>query len=99
MNVERVLDVQAKIGESPLWIPPERALYWIDIKAPALFRYIPDSGEHMEWKLPADIGAFALDGKGRALVALRTGLHWLDLATSALTLDRTIAFRSALHQI
>jgi sugar lactone lactonase YvrE len=36
--------------------------------------------------LPADLGAFALDGKGRALVALRTGLFWLDLATGNLTL-------------
>lgn len=86
MNVELVLDAYAKIGESPLWIPSERALYWIDIKAPALYRYIPRTDHQMEWKLPADIGAFALDGQGRALVALRTGLHWLDLATGDLTL-------------
>ncbi len=86
MNIELVLDSHATIGESALWVAPEHALYWIDIKAPALYRYIPHRDEQMEWKLPADIGAFALDGQGRALVALRTGLHWLDLGTSALTL-------------
>jgi sugar lactone lactonase YvrE len=86
MNVELVLDARAEIGESPLWIPSEHALYWIDIKAPALYRYIPHTGGQMEWTLPTDVGAFALDGQGRALVALRTGLHWLDLATSDVSL-------------
>jgi sugar lactone lactonase YvrE len=86
MKIELVLDAQAIIGESPLWVADEAALYWADIKAPALHRMRLDDGDLRSWALPADLGAFALDGKGRALVALRTGLFWLDLATGNLTL-------------
>ncbi len=86
MNIELVLDAQAIIGESPLWVPPENALYWADIKAPALHRLSLSSGESKTWKLPADLGGYALDGHGRALAALRNGLQWLDLNTGALSL-------------
>ena len=85
MKAELVLDAQATIGESPTWVAEEAALYWVDIKAPALHRLVPDTGTTDRWQLPEDIGAFCLDGAGRALVALRTGLYWLDLGSSALT--------------
>lgn len=81
MEAELVLDAQAVLAESPLWVAEENALYWADIKAPTLHRWRPNTGLDRSWTLPAQIGAYALDGTGRALVALRTGLHWLDLAT------------------
>jgi sugar lactone lactonase YvrE len=85
MNIELVLDAKAIIGESPLWVAPEKALYWADIKTPALYRLNLATQAQNSWTLPADIGGFALDGHGRALVALRNGLHWLDLASNTLT--------------
>ncbi len=86
MNIELVLDAKAIIGESPLWVPPENSLYWADIKAPALHRLNLANGEQKHWPLTADIGGFALDGHGRAMVALRNGLYWLDLVSNDLTL-------------
>lgn len=86
MKVALVLDSRAIIGESPLWVPPEHALYWADIKAPALHRLVLPGGERKSWALPADLGGFALDGHGRALVALRNGLHWLDLVSGEVSL-------------
>jgi sugar lactone lactonase YvrE len=35
---ELVVDAKAVIGESPLWCEDQGALYWIDVKAPALYR-------------------------------------------------------------
>jgi sugar lactone lactonase YvrE len=96
VKIELVLDAKAIIGESPLWVPPENALYWADIKAPALHRFHPASGETRRWNLPADIGGYALDGYGRALVALRTGLDWLDLKTGELTQIVASPFDTAL---
>ncbi len=84
IDIELVLDARAQIGESATWVAAQNALYWTDIKAPALFCSDIGSWQTKSWALPADIGAFALDGNGRALVALRTGLFWLDLATGAL---------------
>ncbi len=96
MEIELVLDAQAAIGESVTWVDTENALYWVDIKAPALYRTTYASWQTQHWPLPADIGAFALDGAGRALVALRTGLFWLDLATGTLTLAAPPPFDPAL---
>ena len=83
--IEVVLDAHATIGESPTWVAEERALYWIDVKRPALYRFDPASGANREWRLTSDIGGFALIEGGAALVALRHGLHRLDLASGALT--------------
>lgn len=60
MVIETGLDIRATIGESPTWVAEERALYWIDVKAPALRRYRPDDGSNFTWPMTSDIGGFAL---------------------------------------
>jgi hypothetical protein len=32
------------LGEGPAWDDEEEALYWVDIKAPAVHRYMPSTG-------------------------------------------------------
>ena len=84
-DVELLLDARATLAESLLWDPEEVVLFWADIRAPALFRLDPASLEQRRWNLPADVGAFALaDDRRTAVVALRTGLFALSLATGAL---------------
>lgn len=81
MRIETLLDCHATIGESPTWSAPEGAIYWIDVKEPALHRRTRD-GRVRTWRLESDVGAFALtDGPPGAVVALRTGLYDLDLQT------------------
>ncbi len=84
--IETVLDDHAIIGEAPLWDAGEGVLYWADIKAPVLHRYHPASGGRRRWTLTSDIGGFALLEDGGVLVALRYGLHRLDLDSGALTM-------------
>ena len=86
MEIEVVLDVGATIGESPTWASAENALYWIDVKKPALYRYDPVTGGQQSWPMPSDIGAFGLvsDPPG-AVVALRQGIFRLDFAPDRLT--------------
>src|SRR5579872_44951 len=81
VTIETVLDARATIGESPTWVAEEKALYWIDVKAPALHRYLLTDGTTRTWALTSDIGGFALMEGGSALVALREGLYRLDLDT------------------
>ncbi len=86
MNIEVLLDCHATIGESPTWSPSEGSIYWIDVKAPALHR-LDREGRLRTWQLESDVGAFALtDGSLGAVVALRTGLFDLDLATGETSL-------------
>lgn len=98
-RVEIVLDARAAIGESPTWCAAQSALYWIDVKEPALHRLDPAGGTARSWPVSADIGAFALEADLRgALVALRTGLFRLDFASGSQTLLSPPPFDPALHR-
>ena len=96
MDVELLLDCHATIAESLTW--HDGRLYWMDVKAPTLHRLDPGRGPDGVWRLPCDIGAFALMPGGRALVALRTGLHILTLADGALEQVSAPPFDPALHR-
>ena len=95
MSIEIVLDAHATIGESATWAPDEQALYWIDVKAPALYRFDPATGENRGWTLTGDVGGFALTRDGGAVVALRHGLHRLDLRSGG----AVVALRHGLHRL
>jgi D-xylonolactonase len=68
----------AILGESPVWSPREHALWWVDIKGLALFRYAPDTGAYTVWESDEAIGSIdAPDAEGRLLAATRSGFAWL----------------------
>lgn len=99
MEVTLLLDAHATIGEAPTWIGAEQAIYWIDVKAPALHRMDFRTRECRSWRLPADVGAFALTwDHTAAIVALRTGVFHLDLATEALERLAPPPFDPNLHR-
>ncbi len=98
MQIETALDAHAAIGESPIWVPHEGALYWIDVKAPGLHRFDPASGATRSWTVTSDLGGFALLADGGALVALRHGIHRLDLGDGTLELLAPPPFDPALFR-
>lgn len=84
-KVELIVDAHAIVGECPVWDEQRNALYWIDVKAPALYRTEVDRRATVAWRLPSDVGGFALteDG-GSTIVGLRSGIFRLDLTSNAL---------------
>lgn len=56
MIIQAVPEIPARIAESPTWVAGEGALYWIDIKAPALHRYCPDGEATRTWPVRSDFG-------------------------------------------
>jgi sugar lactone lactonase YvrE len=58
------------LGESPLWHEAEQALYWVDIRRPALRRLDYASGRVESWPMPDLVGSIAFCDDGRLLVAL-----------------------------
>jgi len=82
-----VLDVKAKLGESPVWSSRDKALYWVDINAPSLNRFDPSTGRNVVMPMPESIGSFALRKPSGFIVALRSGI-WLARADGSL--DRRI---------
>src|SRR3546814_16241474 len=68
-DVRCLWEAAAILGEGPLWSPREAALYWVDVKAPALHRYRPADGDRTSWKMPEPIGWIIERSNGEGLVA------------------------------
>ena len=50
---ECVLDAKASLGECPVWSIDEQVLYWVDINAPSLNRFHPESRVNLAWPMPS----------------------------------------------
>jgi sugar lactone lactonase YvrE len=98
-EIELVVDAKALIGESPLWCGDQGVLYWIDVKAPALYRTDIATLVTTSWQLPSDIGGYALksDAAG-AFLGLRTGIFALDFTTGELLKVCDAPFDPLLHR-
>jgi sugar lactone lactonase YvrE len=78
-----VLPIKTELGESPLWDAERAALWFIDIRAPALHRLDMASSNVKTWPMPEPIGSLGLCTSGRLLLALKHSLHVFDPRTGA----------------
>src|SRR6478735_12629407 len=76
------VDCACTLGESPVWSGAARALYWVDLRAPALHRLDTATGAITTWPMPELIGAVVLRERGGLLVALKSGIHAFDPHTA-----------------
>jgi sugar lactone lactonase YvrE len=84
-SVECVWPVEAILGEGPVWSAAEKALWFVDIKAPAIHRYDPASGQKHSWTAPARVG-FLLPSSNGWIAGLKTGLHSFNPETGNFSL-------------
>ncbi len=70
----------AKLGEGPVWVERDRALWFVDIKKKRVHRHDPATGDQQSWDAPDQCG-FVLPIEGGGFVAgLKTGLARFDPA-------------------
>lgn len=74
MEVEIVLNIGNRIGESPLWCDRQQALYWVDIPEGALHRFEPSSGRHVSRRFGRALACLALTEGPDLVLALADGL-------------------------
>ena len=86
------------LGESPIWDEREQALYWVDIRRPAIRRLDYASGEVATWPLPELVGSIALVDDGRLLVALGADVALFDTATGRMQPVATLPLRLPGHR-
>ncbi len=84
MNVEIVAGVEGELLESPVWDAGARALWLVDILAPAILRYEPASGRVDRWPMPASVGSIAMREGGGLVVALRDRIATFDPSSGRL---------------
>jgi sugar lactone lactonase YvrE len=79
-----VWDLKATLGEGPIWIAAEQALWFVDIKGPRVHRFHPETGETRSFDAPDQVTFLAPHAGGSGFVAgLKNGLHHFEPATGA----------------
>ena len=76
-TVRCVADVHAVLGEGPVWVAREAALYWVDIKGYKIFR-LDESGERSEWPTPMRIGSLVPRASGGFIGGTDQGITLID---------------------
>jgi sugar lactone lactonase YvrE len=66
------------LGESPMWVAEQGALWWCDIPGRRLNRWHPASGQHQQWAFDTDVGCCAPLLGGDVLLGMRDGLWRFD---------------------
>jgi sugar lactone lactonase YvrE len=79
-KVELALQRSDKLGECPVWDEDSQSLYWVDSRAPTLYRL---TGAQLSWwSMPETVGSFGLCRSGGLILALQSGLYAFDLQTA-----------------
>jgi sugar lactone lactonase YvrE len=86
LKIECVLECDNHLGEGPVWDVEEGCLYWVDgtgprVGKPAIWRLDPSTEKVDNWRFDKDIGALALCGGSRAVMALSDGFYSFDFQT------------------
>ncbi len=71
----------ALLGESPMWHPQERVLYYCDIPGHRLHRFDPVSQDLRHWQFDTDVSCCAPMLDGGLMLAMRDGLWRFDTVT------------------
>ena len=81
-----VWNVAAELGEGPVWVARDEALWFTDIKRRKVHRYDPAAQTRDSWDSPEQVG-FVLPARSGGFVAgLMSGLHRFDEKTGRFTL-------------
>ena len=83
---ECVWPIGAELGEGPIWVAVERAVYFVDIKAPSIHRLSVETGEQTTWPAPSQVGFIVPSRAGGFVCGLQDGLHRFDPGKGAFAL-------------
>lgn len=78
LAVECVLDVKNTVGESPVWSIREQALYWVDIPAGRIQRWVSQNDQLTVREFGQAIGSIGLREHGGLVLAMKSGFAILD---------------------
>jgi D-xylonolactonase len=81
-----VWDLAAELGEGPVWVERDRALWFVDIKKREVHRYDPASGSKDSWPAPEQVGFIFPAERGGFVAGLQSGLHHFDETSGAFAL-------------
>ena len=81
-----VWDVRAELGEGPVWVEQDRALWFTDIKRQKVHRFDPATSDNRSWDSPEQVGFVLPAERGGFIAGLQSGLHHFDPRTGEFTM-------------
>jgi sugar lactone lactonase YvrE len=79
-------NLAAELGEGPVWVGRDHALWFVDIKKHAIHRFDPANDERRSWTAPEQVGFLFPAERGGFVAGLQSGLHHFDDASGEFTL-------------
>lgn len=89
-KLSNVLEVRARLGEGPIWDSRQQLLYWVDIYNHRVHGFYPATGRDEYFDVGDVVGAIALAGDNKLIIALRHQLAFLDTQTGVVSSIREI---------
>ena len=81
-----VWELAAELGEGPVWVQRDEALWFVDIKQRQIHRYEPASGGKRSFEAPEEVGFILPAERGGFVVGLKSGLYHFDEMSDAFDL-------------
>ena len=78
-TAELIVDARNSVGESPVWHPADKALYWVDIVQKKLFQWTASNAQVRTWTAPEMIGCIAMHSEGGWIAGMESGIFHLNL--------------------
>jgi L-arabinonolactonase len=84
-HIEIIGRERCLLGESPVWDPVLKRLFWVDARAPAIWSLDPETGEQVALSAPDTVGSIVLGEPGWLVAGLRHEVCRVDLAAGLFT--------------
>ena len=84
IEVKCAWEIQADLGEGPLWSADENAVYWVDIVQKNVHRLSLADGAQRTWSFAGAVTSMAEREQGGFVCTVRDGFAFLDLETGKL---------------
>ena len=81
VDIKCVWEEPAILGEGPLWVARENAVYWVDIVSKKLHRYALADGARRTWTFETEVTSLAARQQGGLVGTVRDGFAFIDLET------------------
>jgi sugar lactone lactonase YvrE len=84
LDLKCVWEEPAVLGEGPLWVARENAVYWVDIVSRKVHRYPLADGARRTWTFETEVTSLAARQQGGLAGTVRGGFAFIDLETGTL---------------
>jgi xylono-1,5-lactonase len=81
LDVKCIWKTPAILGEGPLWVARERALYWVDVVGKQVHRYGVELGTQKSWSFKTEVTSLAVREKGGFVGTTRHGFAFFDFTS------------------